>query len=215
MIPMRLMQHKSNGREETEEAPEHSVDHNGSQYDSGNDEFPLDAFHEYIEVKESDGDSDVVYIRTAREMSPSQTKDLISLTDTDSVSEDPITTEVEVVSAVNPVVPRDLSPQELLLIYPEDKHLKVYYQRKDEEDPNWVPQYVAFPTTRYWPRAPDRLLSLGYLWDDEINDSNYIERVAQTDLRGLKTSQDNTACLVTWITLLAECVGNAPLKSVN
>ena len=37
--------------EETEEAPEHSVDPNGSQYDSGNDEFPLNAFDEYIEVK--------------------------------------------------------------------------------------------------------------------------------------------------------------------
>jgi hypothetical protein len=51
--------------EETEEAPEHSVDPNGSQYDSGNDEFPLNAFNEYIEVEESDGDSDIVYIRAA------------------------------------------------------------------------------------------------------------------------------------------------------
>ena len=82
---------------------------NGSQYDSGNNEFPLDTFDEYIEVEGSDGDSDIVYIRAAREMSPSQTKDLISLADTGSVSEDPITTEMEVVSAVNPVVPRDLS----------------------------------------------------------------------------------------------------------
>ena len=111
----------------------------------------------------------------------SQMKDLISLADTDSVSEDPIMTEVEIVSAVNPVVPRDLSPQELLIILPEDKHLKIYYQRKEAEDPNWVPQHVGFPTTRYWPCAPDRLLSLGYSWDDKINDSNYIERVAQTD----------------------------------
>jgi hypothetical protein len=137
-----IHEQESNGQEETpipkktEEAPEHSVDPNSSQYDSGNDEFPLDAFGEYIEVKERDGDSDVVYICMAREMSPSQTKDLIILTDTGSVSEDPITTEVEIVFAVNPVVPRDLIPQELLLILPEDKRLKVYYQRKDEEDPN-------------------------------------------------------------------------------
>jgi hypothetical protein len=54
-------------------------------------------------------------------------KDLISLADTGSVSEDPITTETEIVSAMNPVAPRDLSPQELLLILPEDKCLKVYY----------------------------------------------------------------------------------------
>ena len=113
-------------------------------------------------------------------------KDLISLADTGSVSKDPITTEAETVSAVNPVVLRDLSPQELLLILPEDKHLKVYYQRKDKEDPNWVPQYVGFPTTRYWPCAPDRLLSLGYSWDDEIKDSDYIERVTQTDPQGFE-----------------------------
>ena len=100
--------------EETEEAPEHSVDPNRSQYDSGHDEFPLDTFDEYIEVEESDGDSDVVYIRTAREMSPSQTKDLINLANMGSVSEDPSMTETEVVSAMNPVIPRDLSPQELL-----------------------------------------------------------------------------------------------------
>ena len=108
-------------------------------------------------------------------------KDLITLADTGSVSEDPIMTEAEVVSAMNPVILRDLSPQELLLILPEDKRLKVYYQRKDEEDSNWVPQYVGFPTQRYWPHTLDRLLSLGYSWDDEIKDSDYIERVAQTD----------------------------------
>ena len=117
-------------------------------------------------------------------MSPSQTKDLISLTDTGSVSEDPITTETEIISAMNPVVLRDLSPQELFLA--EDKCLKVYYQHKDKEDPNWVPQYVGFPTQRYWPRAPDRLLSLGYSWDNEIKDSDYIERVAQTDPQGFE-----------------------------
>ena len=60
--------------EETEEALEHSVGPNGSQYDSGNDEFPLDAFNEYIKVEGSDGNSNVVYICTAREMSPSQTR---------------------------------------------------------------------------------------------------------------------------------------------
>ena len=162
------------------------MDPNGSQYDSGNDEFPLDAFNEFIEVEESDTDSDIVYICSTPEMSPSQTKDLISLADIGSISKDPSMTETEVVSIVNPVVPRDLSPQELLLILPEDKHLKIYYQRKDEEDPNWVPQYVSFPTQRYWPRAPDRLLSLGYLWDDKIKDSDYIQRVAQTDPEGFQ-----------------------------
>ena len=50
--------------QETKEAPEHSVDPNRSQYDSGNDEFPLHAFDEYVEVEESDGDSNVVYICT-------------------------------------------------------------------------------------------------------------------------------------------------------
>ena len=46
--------------EETKEAPEHSVDPNRSQYDSGNDEFPLDTFDEYIKVEESDRDSNVI-----------------------------------------------------------------------------------------------------------------------------------------------------------
>ena len=91
-------------------------------------------------------------------MSPSQTKDLISLADTGSVSEDPNMTEMEIVFAINPVVPRDSSPQELLVILPEDKRLKVYYQRKEQEDPNWVLQYVGFPTQRYWPCALDRIL---------------------------------------------------------
>ena len=103
------------------------MDPNRSQYDSGNDKFPLDTFNEYIEVEGSDRDSDIVYIRATWEMSPFQMKDLISLADTGSVSEDPITTETEIVSAMNPVAPRDLSPQELLLILPEDKCLKVYY----------------------------------------------------------------------------------------
>ena len=78
-------------------------------------------------------------------------KDLISLADTSGVGEDPITTEAKVISTVNPVVLRNLSLQELLIILPEDKCLKVYYQHKEEEDPNWVPQYVGFPTQRYWP----------------------------------------------------------------
>ena len=71
MMPNEIHKQESNGQEETpvpeetEEAPEHSVDPNSSQYDSGNDKFPLNAFNEYIEVKESDGDSDVVYIRAA------------------------------------------------------------------------------------------------------------------------------------------------------
>ena len=128
--------HESNGHEEipmpeeTEEAPEHSGDPNGSQYDSGNDEFPLDAFDEYIEVEESDGDSDVVYIHTAREMSPSQTKELLS-----GVHEDPTTTEAEVVSAVNPVVLRDLSPQELLVILPADKRHRFIINVKKKRIP--------------------------------------------------------------------------------
>jgi hypothetical protein len=147
-------------------------------------------------------------------MSPSQMKDLITLADTGSVSEDPIMTEVEVVSAMNPVILRDLSPQELLLILPEDKRLKVYYQRKDEEDSNWVPQYVGFPTQRYWPHTLDRLLSLGYSWDDEIKDSDYIERVAQTNPEGFEnltgyrvpSHMDNITC---------RTCGECPLKSVN
>ena len=82
--------------QETEESPEDSVDPNGSQYDSGNDEFPLDTFDEYIKVEESDGDGDIVYIRAAWEMSPSQTKDLMTLADTVSVSEDPNMTAMEI-----------------------------------------------------------------------------------------------------------------------
>jgi hypothetical protein len=112
LIIMSLMMHEiheqeSDGREktpipeETKEAHEHSVDPNRSQYNSGKDEFPLNAFDEYIKVKGSDRDSDVVYISATREMRPSQTKDLISLADTGSVSKDPITTEMEVVSTVN------------------------------------------------------------------------------------------------------------------
>ena len=76
-------------------------------------------------------------------------KDLMSLADTGSVSEDPTTTATEVVSIINPVVLRDLSPQELLLILPKDECLKIYHQCKDKEDSNWVPQYVEFPTQRY------------------------------------------------------------------
>ena len=70
--------------QETEEATEYSVDPNGSQYNSGNDEFPLDMFNEYIKVEASDRDSIVVYICTAWEMSPSKMKDLMSLADTAS-----------------------------------------------------------------------------------------------------------------------------------
>ena len=119
--------------QETEEAPEHSVDPNGSQYNSGNDEFPLDAFNEYIEVEESDGDSNVVYIHTIREMNPSQMKDLMSLSNT-GVSEDPNMTVMDNISIMNPVVPMDLNPLELLVNLPKDRCLKVYYQCRDKED---------------------------------------------------------------------------------
>ena len=105
----------------------------------------------------------------------------MSLTDTGSVCKDPNMTVTENIPVVNPVILRDLSPLELLVTLPEDKHLKVYYQCRDKEDPAWVPQYVGFPTQKHWPHAPDRLLSLGYLWDDEVKDSDYIQRMAQTD----------------------------------
>ena len=46
--------------------------------------------------------------------------------------------------------------------------------------------YVGFPTQNHWPRAPDRLLSLGYFWDDEVKDSDYIQGIAQTNPEGFQ-----------------------------
>jgi hypothetical protein len=48
--------------QENKEDTEYSLDPNGSDYESGNDEFPLDTFNEYIEVEGNDEDSNVVYI---------------------------------------------------------------------------------------------------------------------------------------------------------
>jgi hypothetical protein len=87
--------------QETEEDTEYSVDPNGSQYESGNDEFPLNAFDDYMEVKGSDEDSDIVYIRAAREISPSQMKELMSIAHTDSVSERSMTAATDNTSTGN------------------------------------------------------------------------------------------------------------------
>ena len=56
----------------------------------------LDAFNEYIEVEGSSKDSDVVYICTVLETSPSQMEDLTSLTDTGSVSECSMMTAMDI-----------------------------------------------------------------------------------------------------------------------
>ena len=47
-------------------------------------------------------------------MSPSQMKDLMSLADTGSVSKNPSTTVTEVVSVINPVIPRDSKPPRIV-----------------------------------------------------------------------------------------------------
>jgi hypothetical protein len=62
-------------------------------------------------------------------------KDLMSLAHTGSVSDSSITTVMDNISIVNPVVPKDLSPVELLVTLSEDKQLRIYYQCRDKEDP--------------------------------------------------------------------------------
>ena len=74
--------------------------------------------------------------------------------------------------------------------------------------------YIGFPTQKHWPHAPDRLLSLGYLWDDKVKDSDYIQRVAQTDPEGF---QDLTGyCVPSHVDhITCRTMENALLKSVN
>jgi hypothetical protein len=60
-------QEEREGNSPTSEADQNSdrpTDPNGSQYDSGNEDFPLDEYEEYMEVEEDvDDDADTVYIR--------------------------------------------------------------------------------------------------------------------------------------------------------
>jgi hypothetical protein len=110
-------------------------------------------------------------------------EDLMSLVDTGSVSECSIMTVTDNTSVINPVILRDNSPLELLVTLSEGNQLRIYCQCQEEENPMWIPRFVQFPTQGHWPLVPDRLLSLGYSWDDKVKDSEYIQRLAQNNLK--------------------------------
>ena len=133
----------------TEEQEQHSVpeesavednevpsDPQGSQYDSDQDEYPLDKYKEYIKVEgDEDEDADVVYIRTMRAIAD---KNLIEeIADTSSIS-DSVSTMVESTNTSVELtdIPSDMTPNELLLTLPKNIWIEIFMRRKVQEEPN-------------------------------------------------------------------------------
>jgi hypothetical protein len=152
----------------------------GSQYESDQEEYPLDEYEEYIEFDENDDeDTDIVYIRAGRIDSGEELSD--EITDTNSAS-DSASTLVGSTSTSTELmdIPSDMTPNELLLTLPEDTRIKIYTCRKTQEEPNWTPPRLTIDVERRKksPKVCNEMLHMGYTWDDEESDSEWIQSLA-------------------------------------
>jgi hypothetical protein len=119
-------QEQHNAPEECDvEENEVPSDPQGSQYESEDEEYPLDEYEEYIEFEEDqDEDADVVYIRAARATPDKRLVEEIA--DTDSVSDGTSTTMKSTTSAGLADIPPDMTPNELLLTLPEKTWIEIF-----------------------------------------------------------------------------------------
>jgi len=180
----------------TEEQEQHSVpeesaveenevpsDPQGSQYDSDQDEYPLDEYEEYIKVEgDEDEDADIVYIHTARAIADESPMEEIA--DTSSIS-DSISTTVESTNTSVELtdIPSDMTPNELLLTLPEIIRIEVFMRCKAQEEPNWAPPSISIDVKRckFSSKVGNKLLHMGYTYNEEELDSEWIQSLAVRD----------------------------------
>jgi len=77
-------------------------------------------------------------------------------------------------------IPPGMTPYKVLLSLPEDAWLKIYTHRKTEEEPNWTPPHNIIDVEQ-WKKSPtvnNKMLHMGYSWDDEVYDSEWIQSLA-------------------------------------
>src|ERR1700729_3086394 len=146
--------------EQGDPSPETEGEPIGSQYDSDQEGYPVD---DYIEI----GDTSEAHITD-----DDHTNDV---SDGASTLVDSVNTSVELID-----IPSDMYPNELLHALSDKIRIEIYYRRKREENPAWVP--LAVPenerkTPRYMP-PPQQLIELGYSTQDDMDDTDWLERSA-------------------------------------
>ena len=155
-------------------------DPQGSQYESDREEYPLEEYEEYVEIDgDEDEDADVVYIRSGRITDDGDVTDDIA--DTSSVSDSASTLVGSTNTSMDLAeIPPGMTPYEVLLSLPEDARIEIYTRRKTEEEPNWTPPHNIIDVERRKksPIVSNRMLHMGYSWDDEVYDSEWIQSLA-------------------------------------
>jgi len=73
-----------------------------------------------------------------------------------------------------------MTPIRSALSLPEDTRIEIYTRRKMEEEPNWTPPHNIIDVERRKksPTVSNRMLHMGYSWDDEVYDSEWIQSLA-------------------------------------
>ncbi|KIM85631.1 hypothetical protein PILCRDRAFT_5303 [Piloderma croceum F 1598] len=165
-----------------EDNKDHS-DPQGSQYESDQDDYPLNEYEEYIKVEEDDDDdADIVYIRAVR---ASTNKELVEdVTDTSSVSNGTSTTVESTNTSIELTdIPSDMTPNEFLLTLSENTRIEIYMRCKTQEEPNWTPPKITIDVERhkYSSKVGNKLLRMGYTYDEEELDSEWIQSLTVRD----------------------------------
>src|SRR5258705_11837566 len=73
-----------------------------------------------------------------------------------------------------------MTPYKVLLSLTEYPRLEIYTCRKMEEEPDWTPPHNIIDVERQKksPTVSNRMLHMGYSWDDEVYDSEWIQSLA-------------------------------------
>ena len=158
-------------------------DPNGSQYDSNQEEDPLDEYEEYVETDDSNSDDgDVVYIRMNHTESSDSEADL-AFANTSGVSD--ISTLLGSADSSMRLmdIPRDMTPDEVLLTLSEDIQKYIWIQRKHEEEPNWtLPTFpIVVEDDEMGIDVPEELANMGYSSYDSIKDAEWLQHLANRD----------------------------------
>ncbi|KIM72364.1 hypothetical protein PILCRDRAFT_16186 [Piloderma croceum F 1598] len=159
--------------EADEEQEQHSVPEESAVEDNKD--------HKYIKVEE-DEDADVVYICAVR---ANTNEELVEdVADTSSVSNGTSTTVESTNTSIELTdIPSDMTPNELLLTLSENTRIEIYMRRKMQEEPNWTPPKITIDVERhkYSSKVGNKLLRMGYTYDEEELDSEWIQSLAVQD----------------------------------
>src|SRR6202042_2226668 len=80
-------------------------------------------------------------------------------------------------------IPSDMTPNELLLTLSENTWIEIYMRRKTQEEPNWTPPKITIDVERrkYSYKVGNKLLCMGYTYDEEELNSEWIQSLAVQD----------------------------------